>query len=185
MSRATRKYERVRTIYTEKNEAETAIRELKKRWKQKMVTKGVHRQLWDFGCIHQSEIMCRIVSGRDGRTGIERITGDTPDISEWLDFDLYDLIWFWDNPNAEENPRLGRWLGVAHRIGSDLCCWVVDNHGNVLARTTVQHVTDMDRRVHETSERIRTFDEELETRPGDETHLLPDIVPGSSFYIEE
>jgi hypothetical protein len=44
--------------YTQKqNEAETSIRELKKRWKHKMVTKGVHRRLWDFGCIHQSEIM--------------------------------------------------------------------------------------------------------------------------------
>ena len=71
--------------YTQsQNQAETSIRELKKRWKHKMVTKGVHGRLWDFGCIHQSEIMSRIASGPDGRTGIERITGKTPDISEFV-----------------------------------------------------------------------------------------------------
>jgi hypothetical protein len=172
--------------YTQKqNEAETSIRELKKRWKHKMVTKGVHRRLWDFGCIHQSEIMCRIASSRDGRTGIERITGDTPDISEWLDFDIYDLVWVWDNPNAEINPRLARWLGVAHRIGSDLCYWVIDDKGNILARTTVQHVTDLDRKKPETAERIKAFDESLSTKLGDESHELPDVIPGSSFFLED
>ena len=85
--------------------------------------------------------MSRIASGRDGRTGIERITGESPDILEWLDFD--DLVWIWDNPNAEANPRLARRLGVAHRVGSDLCYGVTNAVGNVLARTTVQHMTDL------------------------------------------
>ena len=29
-----------------------------------------------------------------------------------MDFLFYDLIWFWDHPNAENNPQLGRFLGV-------------------------------------------------------------------------
>jgi hypothetical protein len=48
--------------------------------------------------------------GPDGRTGVEEITGDTPDISEWLDFDFYNLVWYWDAPHlamTDENPRLG------------------------------------------------------------------------------
>jgi hypothetical protein len=172
--------------YTQQqNEAETAIRELKKRWKHKMVTKGIHRRLWDFGCIHQSEIMCCIASSRDGRTGIEWITGEIPDISEWLDFDMYDLVWFWDNPNAENNPRLGRWLGVAHRIGSDWCYWVLDEQAHIMARTTVQHVTDLDRKNPETAEKIRVFGEDLDVRLSDENHFLPDVVPGSSFFLED
>jgi hypothetical protein len=40
-----------------------------------------------------------------GRTGIERITRDTPDISEWLDFDIYDLVWF-RIIQMQRNPRL-------------------------------------------------------------------------------
>ena len=26
-------------------------------------------------------------------------TGDTTDISEWLEFEFYDLYWYWDVPN--------------------------------------------------------------------------------------
>ena len=28
-------------------------------------------------------------TGKDGRPALEQLTGDTIDISEWLDFDLY------------------------------------------------------------------------------------------------
>jgi hypothetical protein len=129
--------------------------------------------------------MSRIASGQDGRTGVEHITGETSDISEWLDFDIYDVVWIWDNPKAEADPRLARWLGVAHRIGSDLCCWVINGEGNMLARTAVQHVTDLDQKQPETAERIKAFDVALSTRLGDAPHETPDIIPGSSFFLED
>jgi hypothetical protein len=37
--------------------------------------------------------------GDDGRTGYEVVTGQTPDISEWLDFVFYDLVWWLDRSN--------------------------------------------------------------------------------------
>ena len=39
------------------------------------------------------------------------------DISEYLDFDWWDLVWYWDtaHPNIGQNDRkLGRWAGVSH-----------------------------------------------------------------------
>jgi predicted GIY-YIG superfamily endonuclease len=84
------------TTYAEKGRhnqnhaAEREIRDLKRRWHNKMVGKNAPKRLWDFGLVHQSEIMSRMSRGRDGRTGYESITGETPDISEWLDFDFYD-----------------------------------------------------------------------------------------------
>jgi hypothetical protein len=48
---------------------------------------------------------------------VEEITGDMSDILEWLDFNLYNLVWYWDAPHlalTEDNLRLGRWLGVSH-----------------------------------------------------------------------
>ena len=168
-----------------RNQAETSIRELKKRRKHKMVREGVHGRRWDFGGIHLLKIMSRIASGRNGRREITRITGEIPDILEWLDFDIYDLVWIWDNPNAEANPILARWLGVAHRIGSDLRYWIINGEGNILARTTVQHVTDLDWKQPKTAERIKAFDEALSTRLGDLTHEPPDVVPGSSFFLED
>jgi hypothetical protein len=37
--------------------------------------------------------------GDDGRSGYEQVTGKTRDISEWLDFEFYDLVRCWDQPN--------------------------------------------------------------------------------------
>jgi hypothetical protein len=63
----------------------------------------------------------------------------------WIDFDTCDLLWIWNDPDAEANPRLAGWIGVANRVGSDLCHWVTNVEGSILARTTVQHVVDLDR----------------------------------------
>jgi hypothetical protein len=30
--------------------------------------------------------------GDDSRSGYKQVTGETPDISEWLDFEFYDLV---------------------------------------------------------------------------------------------
>ena len=48
--------------------------------------------------------------------GYEQITGRTPDISEFLDFDFYDLVWYWphDHPNVgQTGGELARWVGVS------------------------------------------------------------------------
>jgi hypothetical protein len=105
--------------------------------------------------------MSRIAREPSGRTGIEQVSGDMPDISEWLDFEFYDLVWYWDAPHldmTEENPKLGRWLGVAHRVGSDMCYWIINENGNVLARTTVQHVPELDTKTDQMKEKIQKFD---------------------------
>jgi hypothetical protein len=42
--------------------------------------------------------MSRMARGLDRRTGYEEVFGDTPEISEWLDFEFYDLVWWIDRP---------------------------------------------------------------------------------------
>jgi hypothetical protein len=105
--------------------------------------------------------MSRIARKPGERTGIEEISHMSPDISEWLDFGFYDLVWYWDYPKADDNPCLGRWLGVAHRVGSDMCYWVLTRNGEVLARTTVQHVPDIDKRVDEMRRKIDDFNKDV------------------------
>jgi hypothetical protein len=51
----------------------------------------------------------------------------------------------------------------------------------MLARTAVQHVTDLDRKQPETAETIKAFDVALSTRLRDATHETLDTVPGSTF----
>ena len=83
-----------------------------------MAKKKVLKRLWDFGLVYESELLSRMARGDDHQTGYEVVTGQTPDISEWLDFEFYDLVWWLDwttKPDLTDNTRrLACWLGVAH-----------------------------------------------------------------------
>ena len=81
--------------------AEREIGELKKRWRSRMLKKKVPTRLWDYGLVYESNILNRITRGSQQRTGLEVVTGETPDISEWIDFEFYDRIWFYDRKKME------------------------------------------------------------------------------------
>jgi hypothetical protein len=102
--------------HNQNHAAEREIRDIKRRWHNKMVSKGAPKRLWDYGVVHQAEIMSRMSRGKTGRTGYEDVTGEMPDISEWVDFDFYDWIWYHDPSDTmaettEEIRKLGKWLG--------------------------------------------------------------------------
>ena len=61
---------------------------------------------------------------KDGCPSLERLTGDTIDISEWLDFEFYDLVCSCNNHSDDTKPMLGLWIGVSHRVGGDLRYWI-------------------------------------------------------------
>jgi hypothetical protein len=42
---------------------------------------------------------------------------------------------------TEEIRKLGKWLGVANRVGSALMYWILTDAAKVIAQSTVQHVT--------------------------------------------
>ncbi len=74
------------------------------------------------------------------RTPVETTTGETPDISEYLDyldFVFYDWVKFHDVRNSGNENELGRWLGVAENAGQAMCRYVVNGNGKVLSRSTV------------------------------------------------
>jgi hypothetical protein len=99
------------------HKAETKIHEVKKKWKICMHEKNILRRLWDYGLVYIAEIASITARGPTGRPGMEEILGQMVDISEWLDFDFYDQVWYWDDKKKDMNiaqQKLGRWLGVAH-----------------------------------------------------------------------
>ena len=55
-----------------------------------------------------------------GNPALELLTGDTIDISEWLEFEFYELVWFWNNESDDTKTMLVLWLGLSHRVGSTL-----------------------------------------------------------------
>ena len=125
-------------------------------------------------------------TGTDQRPGIESLLGQTVDISEWLDFDFYDRVWYWDHQKTDmntEQARIGRWLGIAHRVGNDMTYCILTKAGHVIARSTVQHITVSDMATDAIRDRVRTFDVELVTRLNDENFQLDH--PNPVFYLQD
>ena len=81
--------------------------------------------------------------GLAGGTPIESVTGETVDISEYLDFGFYDRVWYHENAGLGERLH-GRWLGVSHRIGSLMSYYILTQTESVISRTTVQIVTKLE-----------------------------------------
>ena len=87
----------------QQNCAKTVIREVKKRWFCQMVKHNVPKRLWDYGIVWACEIMCFTSNSSfslEGWTPMEQITGETPDISEYLNFGFYNWVvqgqrWAW------------------------------------------------------------------------------------------
>ena len=64
------------------NQAEDSIRELKWRWKSRMVRRRIPKWVWDFALVWEGEILSRMCHHGKDFTEIERVSGDTVDISE-------------------------------------------------------------------------------------------------------
>jgi hypothetical protein len=70
------------------NRAEEGIHDIKKKWSRRMIRNGVPRKLWDYGIVYECKIMSWTAKGKDGRTDLEGLTGNTTDISEWAELVL-------------------------------------------------------------------------------------------------
>ncbi|KAI2489369.1 hypothetical protein MHU86_25224 [Fragilaria crotonensis] len=166
---------------TQNHLAETEIREIKTKWKARMRSNQVPSRLWDYGLVYISEIQSILARGPDQRPGVERLTGDTVDISEWLDFYFYDRVSYWDEKKmdmTDDQAKIGRWLGIAHRVGSNMTYWILTESGTAIARSTVQHLTTADMATAAMQTRLQTFDANLPTCLEDENFqiILPDHV---------
>jgi len=147
------------------NRAENTIGRLKRRWRNVMTLKGVPIRLWDFGLQHQAELMSRIVSSEDQRPGVELLSGHATDISQWLDFEFYDRVWYLEKRKqdlTEDVKKMGRWLGVSHNVGADLCYWIINEHGDIMPHSTVQHITKDELAQENIAKMARAFDMVLE-----------------------
>jgi hypothetical protein len=177
------------------NFAEGVIREIRRKWFRVMVRKNVPQRLWDYGMQWVCDIQNRTSNtarGLDGRCPLERVTGETVNISEYLDFGFYDWVWYRENASLGVT-KLGRWLGVSHRIGTLMSFWVIASNGKVLSRTTVQRVTNLELQVAENKEKCKAFTDTLTERLGendiimrnnDGDLILPDDWDDPSFNRE-
>ena len=164
------------------NRAESEIRELKKQTRRVMTRTRAHLRLWDYCAEWVSETRCRTAHPLwtlHGRTPYETVTGNTPDISEWMEFDWYQPVRYHDSTAFPEPvAHLGRWLGISHRVGQAMCYWILPVSGVPISRTTVQAVPLDEQRSHEFEAELKAFDQSvsLVLARGDNDTVYPQYV---------
>ena len=65
--------------------AEIVIKIIKGKVKRRKVQRNIPMRVWDFGMVCEAKIYSR-TAGKYGRPSLEQLTGDTVDISEYLEF---------------------------------------------------------------------------------------------------
>ena len=129
---------------------------MKQRVKRIMLEQGVHPRLWSYCLVYETDIYNRIWKSKNNQTGWEAVTGNTPDISEYLDFDFYGWVWYWDL--GDKKAKLGRWLGVNRHVGQALSLHILKGDGRIITSTTVQNVTQKDALLPAVQDMMRSFD---------------------------
>ena len=120
-------------------------------WYRDMTKKHVPARLWDFCFIWICETNNLSVSSSKyakGRTPLEMITGETPDISEYLDFGFYDWVVFRQNAGIGKS-EIGIWLGVSHKVGQLMSYWILPISGIPISCVTVQRLTNLEQQTDE------------------------------------
>ena len=119
-----------------------------------------------------------------GRTGLEKVTRETPEISKYIDFGFDDPCWYKENAGMGET-KMGRWLGVSHKTGSLMSFWVLTLSCHVVSRTSVQRITNLELQQETNKRRMTTFDDAVKEYLRDYNHVLnngeriPSTTPGA------
>ncbi len=124
------------------NRAEAAIREIKRKIRRAMQWAKSPNRLWDY-CSEWVTAIRRLtahdIPSLHNRVPCEAVGSNTPDIAEYAQFDWYQYVWY-HNPAVQfpEDPKkFGRWIGVAHDVGSSMTFCILPASCRVLARLTV------------------------------------------------
>lgn len=127
------------------NRAEAAIREIKRGIRRATLRACSPKRLWDF-CGKWVAAIRRLtahdIPALQGRVPSEANEGNTPDKSEYAQFNWYQHVWYIDPAVQfpDDSRKLGRWIGVAHDVGSPMTFKVLPQTRKVLARSTVQYL---------------------------------------------
>jgi hypothetical protein len=104
----------------------------------------------------------------DWRTSSEVMTGETPDSSEYLNFDFYSWVKYHDHTaGIADNVFLGRRLGVAHNVGQAMTYWILKDNGYVIARSTSRPLTQEEEQSKMEKQQRLDFQQNIREAVGD------------------
>ena len=96
----------------------------------------------------------------DGGFPLENITGETEEISDYLDFGFYDQVWFHENAGLGKR-GLGRWIGVSYHTGGAMSYCILKANCYVVSQTNVQRITNLESDISENQLMFLEFHEEI------------------------
>ena len=112
------------------------------------------------------------------------VTGETPDISDYLDFGLYDHVSYKDNAGLGMTD-VGRRLGVSHRFVGLMPSWILTKKGTLISRKTVQRITSLEKDTDEVKASVSEFDTEIIQRFMEEEDLTYEgSKPNPEYWSE-
>jgi hypothetical protein len=153
------------------NHTEGVIKEVKRHTQHFMSRTHTPKKLWDYCLTYVCELRNRLalpLYQLHGRTPHEVLTGNTPDISEYLEFEWYQPIWVYDTTAFPEQRRtIGRWIGVAHRIGQAMCYWILPPSGIPIVRSTVQPISKDELVTRDVMEQLHEYNIAIAANLGD------------------
>ena len=124
------------------------------------------RSLWTYGLPHFAKIMqltATNAAGLNGQTPLGHLTGETPDMSQYLDFGFYDWVWYKENAGLDA-PRLGRFLDIADAICNTHSFHMLLESGLPIVASTVQRVTQLELETDTNKQRIKSFNDKIADR---------------------
>jgi hypothetical protein len=86
--------------------------------------------------------------------------------------------------NKDNSPKIGRWLGPSHRIGAAMCCYILVQNGEVVSRSSVQHMTIVEMMKDDIKSKMESYDDEVNGRLRDEGFECRQEYE-NAFYIED
>ena len=78
-----------------------------------------------------------------GQTDLEILTGETPNISEYLDYEFYDWVNNRSNGGIGEI-SIGRWIGVSHKVRNLVSYCILTVVGRPISCMNFQWLTGED-----------------------------------------
>ena len=141
------------------NPVETVIKELRKRWYRAIFRTNCPQALWNYGLPHIAKLIQLTASNAanlKGRTPLEVVTGETPDISQYLDFSWYSWVWFKENAGLSV-PKIGRFLGVAESASNIMSFYILPESGVPVVAGTVQRITYLEQQTDAVKERMKAY----------------------------
>lgn len=150
------------------NHAKGHIREAKHHIHRKMKAKNVPKRLWPFCSKWSCDVRNKTASNSfflNGRTPYEAIYGQTPNISSICEFNLYELIWYYEPHDFPADKRLiGGWLREAQDIGQAMSYWILPASRIPIVRSTVQVLDEADKSDEAVKVELVAFDQAITSK---------------------